>query len=116
LRLKTSSPKEISQGGVSASVQVYAVGSLDVLNLRVRVLLTKHTLLQNRIGHGVCRALHSQHKRQFNYYDLLASAAKAAEIGSALGMAEAMRFQNNATADSSVARKTRSVGMTKLKT
>lgn len=33
------------------------------------------------------------------------SAAKAVEIGSALGMAEAMPFQNRSTADSSVARK-----------
>jgi hypothetical protein len=44
------------------------------------------------------------------------SAAKAVEIGSAFGMAEAMPFQNSATADSSVARNTRSVGMTTRKT
>jgi hypothetical protein len=35
-------------------------------------------------------------------------------MGSALGMAEAMRFRISETADSSVAQSTRSVGMTSL--
>ena len=42
------------------------------------------------------------------------SAAKAVEIGSALGTAEAVPFPRS-TADSSVAQRTRSVGMTKIK-
>jgi hypothetical protein len=50
----------------------------------------------------------------FNCYDLLASAAKAAEVWFPFGMAEAMPLQNSSTADSSVAQRTRSVGMTKL--
>jgi hypothetical protein len=44
----------------------------------------------------------------------LTSAAKAVEVWFLFGMAKAMPFPNSSTADSSVAQKTRSAGMTKL--
>jgi hypothetical protein len=46
----------------------------------------------NEKRHGVRRALHSQHKRQFNNDDLLPSAAQAVEGRSCFGTAEAMPF------------------------